>query len=155
VKQVKEMEGGTGSGREVAIQSLKVEKLELYQTLEVLLRDRNFKFLCSIEGIYRDDLVALIKAALRPISRKDANDQISHWIQIGVFEVELREVEFLMPKQLVEEKKKRRKKPRGYEVIGEEDGMVLLRTFKQFLTPTRELRAVCSVLEPGSSSSKG
>jgi len=144
------MEGGAGSGREVATQSLKVEKLELYQTLEVLLRDRNFKFLCSIEGIYRDDLVALVKAALRPISRKDANDHISHWIQIGVFEVELREVEVLVPKQLVDGKKKR-KRSRGYEVVGEaEDGKVLLRTFKQFLTPTQELRAVCSVLEAGS-----
>jgi hypothetical protein len=144
------MEGEAGSGRERAIQSLKVEKLELYQTLEVLLKDRNFKFLCNIEGIYRDDLIALVKSTLRPVSRKDANDQISHWIQIGVFEVELREVEFLMPKQLVE-KKKKRKKSRGYEVIGEtEDGKVLLRTFKQFLIPTQELRAVCSVLEPRS-----
>ncbi len=145
------MERGPGSGRESSTQSLKVERLELYQTLEVLLRDRNFKFLCSIEGIYRDDLVALVKAALRPISRKDANDHISHWIQIGVFEVELREVEFLVPKQLVEGKeRKKRKKSRGYEVIGEtEDGRVLLRTFKQFLTPTQELRAVCSVLEAG------
>jgi hypothetical protein len=143
------MEGEAGSGRERAIQSLKVEKLELYQTLEVLLKDRNFKFLCNIEGIYRDDLIALVKSTLRPVSRKDANDQISHWIQIGVFEVELREVEFLMPKQLVE--KKKRKKSRGYEVIGEtEDGKVLLRTFKQFLIPTQELRAVCSVLEPRS-----
>jgi hypothetical protein len=144
------MEGGSPS-RESAIQSLKVEKLELYQTLEVLLRDRNFKFLCNIEGIYRDDLIALVKSTLRPISRKDANDQISHWIQIGVFEVELRDVEFLVPKQLVEEKKKKRKKSRGYEAIGEtEDGKILLRTFKQFLIPTQELRAVCSVLEPRS-----
>jgi hypothetical protein len=144
------MEGGSPS-RESAIQSLKVERLELYQTLEVLLRDRNFKFLCNIEGIYRDDLIAVVKSTLRPVSRKDANDQISHWIQIGVFEVELREVEFLVPKQLVEEKKKKRKKSRGYEVIGEtEDGKILLRTFKQFLVPTQELRAVCSVLEPRS-----
>jgi hypothetical protein len=142
------MEGGSPS-RESVIQSLKVEKLELYQTLEVLLKDRNFKFLCNIEGIYRDDLIALVKSTLRPISRKDANDQISHWIQIGVFEVELRDVEFLMPKQLVE--KKKRKKSRGYEAIGEtEDDKILLRTFKQFLMPTQELRAVCSVLEPRS-----
>jgi hypothetical protein len=142
------MAGGADSGREVAIQSLKVERLELYQTLEALLRDRNFRFLCSIEGIYRDDLIALVKATLKPISRKDANDQISHWIQIGVFEVELREVEFLLPKQLIDGEKKKRKKPKGYEVIGEtEDGKILLRTFKQFLVPSQELRAVCRVLE--------
>ena len=149
------MEREAGSSRETTIQSLKTEKLELYQTLEVLLKDRNFKFLCSIEGIYRDDLVALVKTALRPISRKEANDYVGHWIQIGVFEVELKDVEFLKPKQLLEKRNGRKGKGRksevskGYEVVGElEDGSeVLLRTFKQFLKPSRELRAVCSVLE--------
>jgi len=147
-------EGGRGSSRETTIQSLKTEKEELYQTLEVLLRDRNFKFLCNIEGIYRDDLVALVKVALRPISTKEANNYISHWIQIGVFEVELKDVEILLPKQLLRRgsngrRKGKSKVSKGYEVIGElEDGdMVLLRTFKQFLKPSRELRAVCSVLE--------
>jgi hypothetical protein len=144
------VEKGAGSSREVAIESLKTEKMELYQTLEVLLRDRNFKFLCNIEGIYRDDLVALVKAALRPISRKEANDYVSHWIQIGVFEVELKDVEFLQPKQLLKRRKgKKSEVSRGYEVIGdlEDGGMVLLRTFKQFLKPTSELRAVCTVVE--------
>jgi hypothetical protein len=144
------MEKGAGSSREIAIESLKTEKTELYQTLEVLLRDRNFKFLCSIEGIYRDDLVALVKTALRPISRKEANDYVSHWIQIGVFEVELKDVEFLQPKQLLKRRKgKKSEVSRGYEVVGEleDGGMVLLRTFKQFLKPTRELRAVCTVVE--------
>jgi hypothetical protein len=144
------MEKGAGSSREIAIESLKTEKTELYQTLEVLLRDRNFKFLCNIEGIYRDDLVALVKTALRPISRKEANDYVSHWIQIGVFEVELKDVEFLQPKQLLKRRKgKKSEVSRGYEVVGEleDGGMVLLRTFKQFLKPTRELRAVCTVVE--------
>jgi hypothetical protein len=144
------MEKGAGSSREIAIESLKTEKTELYQTLEVLLRDRNFKFLCSIEGIYRDDLIALVKTALRPISRKEANDYVSHWIQIGVFEVELKDVEFLQPKQLLKRRKgKKSEVSRGYEVVGEleDGGMVLLRTFKQFLKPTRELRAVCTVVE--------
>ena len=144
------MEKGAGTSREIAIESLKTEKTELYQTLEVLLRDRNFKFLCNIEGIYRDDLVALVKAALRPISRKEANDYVSHWIQIGVFEVELKDVEFLQPKQLLKRRKgKKSEVSRGYEVVGEleDGGMVLLRTFKQFLKPTGELRAVCTVVE--------
>jgi hypothetical protein len=123
--------------------------MELYQTLESLLKDRNFKFLCNIEGIYRDDLVAIVKTALRPISRKEANDYVSHWIQIGVFEVELKDVEFLQPKQLLKRRKgKKSKVSKGYEIIGEmEDGRVLIRTFKQFLIPTQELRAVCSVFE--------
>jgi len=149
------MEKEGGSSREIAIESLKTEKTELYQTLEALLKDRNFKFLCNIEGIFRDDLIALIKTALRPISKKEANDYISHWIQIGVFEVELKDVEYLEPKQLL--KKKRRKEDgfkvsKGYEVVGElEDGSaVLLRTFKQFLKPSKELRAVCTVIEPES-----
>jgi hypothetical protein len=146
------MERGADSGRAIASEGFKAEKMELYQTLEVLLRDRNFKFLCGIEGIYRDDLVALVKTALRPSSKKDANDYVNHWIQIGVFEVELKDVEFLMPKQLLEGRKGRKSKvSKGYEIIGEmEDGRVLIRTFKQFLTPTQELRAVCSVLEPRS-----
>jgi hypothetical protein len=147
------MEREAGSSREITIQSLKTEKTELYQTLEVLLRDRNFKFLCNIEGIYRDDLVALVKTALRPISKKEANDYVGHWIQIGVFEVELKDAEFLKPKQLLEKRKGNRKGKKsevskGYDVVGElEDGsMVLLRTFKQFLKPSKELRAVCTVL---------
>jgi hypothetical protein len=143
------MEREAGSSREITIQSLKTEKTELYQTLEALLKDRNFKFLCNIEGIYRDDLVALVKTALRPISKKEANDYVGHWIQIGVFEVELKDVEFLEPKQLLKKRKgKKSEVSKGYEVVGElEDGSeVLLRTFKQFLKPSRELRAVCTVL---------
>jgi hypothetical protein len=143
------MEGRAGSSREDFIESLKTERLELYQTLEALLRDKNFKFLCNIEGIYRDDLVALVKTALRPTSKKDANDYVSHWIQIGVFEVELKDVEFLMPKQLLERRKGRKSKvSKGYEIIGEmEDGRILIRTFKQFLVPSQELRTVCNLFE--------
>jgi hypothetical protein len=146
------MEKGADSSREDFNESLKTERLELYQTLEALLREKNFRFLCNIEGIYRDDLVAMVKTALRPTSKKDANDYVNHWIQIGVFEVELKDVEFLMPKQLLEKRKGRKSKvSKGYEVIGElEDGRVLIRTFKQFLIPTQELQAVCSVLEPRS-----
>ncbi len=139
------MEGGADSGRAIASEGFKSEKLELYQTLEVLLRDRNFKFLCNIEGIYRDDLVALVKTILKPISKKDANDYVSHWIQIGVFDVVLKDTEFLMPKELLEKSKKKFK---GYKILGEiKEGWILLRTFKQFLVPSKELRAVCSVLE--------
>jgi hypothetical protein len=48
-----------------------------------------------------------------------------------------------LPKELL-----KKKKMKGYEIIGEmEDGRVLIRTFKQFLIPTQELRAVCSVFE--------
>jgi hypothetical protein len=146
------MEKGAEPGRAIASEGFKAEKMELYQTLESLLKDRNFKFLCNIEGIYRDDLVAMVKTALRPISRKEANDYVSHWIQIGVFEVELKDVEFLQPKQLLKRRKgKKSKVSKGYEIIGEmEDGRVLIRTFKQFLIPTQELQAVCSVLEPRS-----
>jgi hypothetical protein len=136
------MEKEAGPGRAIASEGFKVEKMELYQTLESLLRDRNFKFLCNIEGIYRDDLVAMVKTSLRPISKKDANDYVNHWIQIGVFDVLLKDTEFLLPKELL------KKKMKGYEIIGEmEDGRVLIRTFKQFLIPTQELRAVCSLFE--------
>jgi len=137
------MEKGAEPGRAIASEGFKAEKMELYQTLEALLRDRNFKFLCNIEGIYRDDLVAMVKTSLRPISKKDANDYVNHWIQIGVFDVLLKDTEFLLPKELL-----KKKKMKGYEIIGEmEDGRVLIRTFKQFLIPTQELRAVCSVFE--------
>jgi hypothetical protein len=137
------MEKGAEPGRAIASEGFKAEKMELYQTLESLLRDRNFKFLCNIEGIYRDDLVAMVKTSLRPISKKDANDYVNHWIQIGVFDVLLKDTEFLLPKELL-----KKKKMKGYEIIGEmEDGRVLIRTFKQFLIPTQELRAVCSVFE--------
>jgi len=143
VKGLEKMEKGAEPGRAIASEGFKAEKMELYQTLEALLRDRNFKFLCNIEGIYRDDLVAMVKTSLRPISKKDANDYVNHWIQIGVFDVLLKDTEFLLPKELL-----KKKKMKGYEIIGEmEDGRVLIRTFKQFLIPTQELRAVCSVFE--------
>ena len=143
MKGLEKMEKGAEPGRAIASEGFKAEKMELYQTLEALLRDRNFKFLCNIEGIYRDDLVAMVKTSLRPISKKDANDYVNHWIQIGVFDVLLKDTEFLLPKELL-----KKKKMKGYEIIGEmEDGRVLIRTFKQFLIPTQELRAVCSVFE--------
>jgi hypothetical protein len=158
------MEERAGSSIASSIQSFKAE---LYETLELLLSDKDFRILCKLEnGVYRDVLVALLKKILRPASFEDVNDFISDLTQIGVFEVELRDVEVALPKQLFIKKrrtkkggKKRRTKkegvreelqiPTGFEVIGESlDGnpILLLRTYKQVLKPSRELVAVCSSL---------
>jgi hypothetical protein len=50
---------------------------------------------------------------------------------------------------LLERRKGRKSKvSKGYEIIGEmEDGRILIRTFKQFLVPSQELRTVCNLFE--------
>jgi hypothetical protein len=133
-------------------------KEELYETLELLLSDKDFRILCKLEnGVYRDALVALLKRILRPASFKDVNDFISDLTQIGVFEVELRDIEVALPKQLFIKKRRSKKGgvreelqiPKGFEVIGDSlngDPILLLRTYKQVLKPSRELLAVCSNL---------
>jgi hypothetical protein len=149
------MEGRAGSSIASSIQSFKAE---LYETLELLLSDKDFRILCKLEnGVYRDVLIALLKKILRPASFEDVNDFISDLTQIGVFEVELRDVEVALPKQLFIKKRRTKKGgvreelqiPAGFEVIGESldgDPILLLRTYKQVLKPSRELVAVCSSL---------
>jgi hypothetical protein len=150
------MEKRGGSSIASSIQSFKAE---LYETLELLLSDRDFRILCKLEnGVYRDVLVALLKRVLRPSSFKDANDFVSDLIQIGALEVELRYVETAVPRQLLVKRRKTKRGeverlqiPKGFEWVGEVETpkgepMLLLRTYKQVLKPSRELVAVCSSL---------
>jgi hypothetical protein len=150
------MEERGGSSIASSIQSFKAE---LYETLELLLSDRDFRILCKLEnGVYRDVLVALLKRVLRPSSFKDANDFVSDLIQIGALEVELRYVETAVPRQLLVKRRKTKRGeverlqiPKGFEWVGELESpsgepMLLLRTYKQVLKPSRELVAVCSSL---------
>jgi hypothetical protein len=150
------MEERGGSSIASSIQSFKAE---LYETLELLLSDRDFRILCKLEnGVYRDVLVALLKRVLRPSSFKDANDFVSDLIQIGALEVELRYVETAVPRQLLVKRRKTKRGeverlqiPKGFEWVGEVETpkgepMLLLRTYKQVLKPSRELVAVCSSL---------
>jgi hypothetical protein len=148
---------GREAGSSIA-SSIQSFKAELYETLELLLSDKDFRILCKLEnGVYRDVLVALLKKILRPASFKDVNDFISDLTQIGAFEVELRDIEVALPKQLFIKKRRTKKGgvredlqiPSGFEVIGESldgDPILLLRTYKQVLKPSRELVAVCSSL---------
>jgi hypothetical protein len=150
------MEERGGSSIASSIQSFKAE---LYETLELLLSDKDFRILCKLEnGVYRDVLVALLKKVLRPSSFKDANDFVSDLIQIGALEVELRYVETAVPRQLLVKRRKTKRGeverlqiPKGFEWVGELESpsgepMLLLRTYKQVLKPSRELVAVCSSL---------
>jgi hypothetical protein len=150
------MEERGGSSIASSIQSFKAE---LYETLELLLSDKDFRILCKLEnGVYRDVLVALLKRVLRPSSFKDANDFVSDLIQIGALEVELRYVETAVPRQLLVKRRKTKRGeverlqiPKGFEWVGELESpsgepMLLLRTYKQVLKPSRELVAVCSSL---------
>jgi len=134
-------------------------KAELYESIELLLSDRDFRILCRLEnGVYRDVLVALLKRVLRPASFKDVNDFISDLTQIGVFEVELRYVETAIPRQLLVKRRKTKKGeverleiPKGFEWVGEVESptgepMLVLRTYKQVLKPSKELLAVCNSL---------
>jgi hypothetical protein len=134
-------------------------KAELYESLEILLADRDFRILCRLQdGVYRDVLVALLKRVLRPSSFKDANDFVSNLTQIGALEVELRYVETAVPRQLLVKRRKTKSGeveelqiPKGFEWVGEVETpkgepMLLLRTYKQVLKPSRELVAVCNNL---------
>jgi hypothetical protein len=145
--------GGEVSSKASSIQELKEE---LYESIEVLLADREVRrLLCSLEnGVFRDVLAMALKRLLRPITTNDVIDIISNMIQLGLFEVEFRILPpIALPKQLLVKRKKTKegvvevlKPPKGFEVIGVYGDTVLLRTFKLFLKPSKELRAVCSVL---------
>ena len=145
-----------GSGRATAIEGFKAE---LYESLELLLSDKDFRILCRLQdGVYRDVLVALLKKVLRPSSFKDANDFVSDLIQIGALEVELRYVETVVPRQLLIKRRKTKRGevevlqiPKGFEAVGEVksisgEPMLLLRTYKQVLKPSKELIVVCNNL---------
>jgi hypothetical protein len=148
------MEGGAGSSRG---NTSEVYKEELYESIELLLSDRELrKLLCSLErGVYRDMLVAAMKRLLRPITTSDVIDMISNLIQFGVFEVELRTPPPIpLPRQLLTRRKKTKEgvieilqPPRGFEVLGVYGDTVLVKTFKVFLKPSKELKSVCSILK--------
>ena len=136
-----------------------VYKEELYESIEFLLADRELrKLLCSLEnGVYRDILVDALKRLLRPITKSDVIDTINNWIQLGVFEVELRTPPpIALPKQLFIKRKKTKEgvveilqPPRGFEVLGVYGDKILVKTFKVFLKPSKVLKSVCSILAPG------
>ncbi len=136
-----------------------VFKAELYESLELLLSDKDFRILCRLQdGVYRDVLVALLKRVLRPSSFKEANDFVSNLTQIGALEVELKYVETAVPRQLLVKRRKTKRGeveqlqiPKGFEWVGEAETpkgepMLLLRTYKQVLKPSKELVAVCNNL---------
>ncbi len=131
----------------------------LYESIELLLADRELrKLLCSLEsGVFRDVLVVALKKMFRPITTSDVIDMISNLIQLGVFEVELRTTPpRALPRQLFTKRKKTKEgvveilqPPRGFEVLGVYGDTVLVKTFKVFLKPSKELKSVCSILAPG------
>jgi hypothetical protein len=148
------MEGGADSSRGNTSEDFKAE---LYESIELLLADRELrKLLCSLEnGVYRDFLVGALKRLLRPITTSDVIDMISNLIQFGLFEVELRTLPPIpLPKQLFVRRRKTKEgvieilqPPRGFEVLGVYGDKILVKTFKVFLKPSKELKSVCSVLK--------
>jgi hypothetical protein len=136
-----------------------VYKEELFESIELLLADRELrKLLCSIEnGVFRDILVDALKRLLRPITKSDVIDTLNNWIQLGVFEVELKTPPpVALPKQFFIRRKKTKEgvveilqPPRGFEVLGVYGDKILVKTFKVFLKPSKELKSVCSILAPG------
>jgi hypothetical protein len=156
VKRLKKMKEEAEPSRAIASGGFKEE---LYESLELLLSDKDFRVLCRLEGgVYRDYLVALLKKVLRPVSLKEVNDFISNLTQTGALEVELKYVENAVPKKLLVKTRKTKKGevemlqiPKGFEWVGEVETpmgepMLLLRTYKQFLKPSKELIAVCNAL---------
>jgi hypothetical protein len=152
------MEGGADSSRDKFSEVYKEDyKVELYESLELLLLDKELrKLLCSLEnGVYRDFLVAALKRLLRPITKNDVEDMINNMIQFGLFEVELRTLPPIpLPKQLFVKRRKTKEgvveflqPPRGFEVVGVYGDVVLLKTFKVFLKPSKVLKSVCNVLK--------
>jgi hypothetical protein len=147
-----------GSSRASASEAYKAD---LYETIEAFLVDREMRrFLCGIEGgLYRDGMVAALKRLLRPITMQDVLNTINNMIQLRMFEVEFRTLTVPLPKELLVKRRKVRgrrseegfveelKPPKGFEVEGIYGDTVILRSKKVFLKPTKELQAVCRVLE--------
>jgi hypothetical protein len=155
----RKMEGGQSSDRATASEAYKAD---IYETIEAFLVDREMRrFLCGIEGgIYRDGMVAALKRLLRPITMDDVLNMIYNMIQLRMFEVEFRTLPTALPKELLLVRRKVRsrkngeervieelKPPKGFEIEGIYGDTVILRSKKLFLKPTKELQAVCRVLE--------
>jgi hypothetical protein len=144
----------TDSGRASSSEGYKAE---LYETVEVWLYDKEVRrLLCSLEeGVARDALVDAFKRLFRPITLSDVENRINNMIQLGLFEVELRQTPPVpLPKEFFIKRKKTKEgvieilqAPKGFVIEGVYGDKVLVKTFKVFLKPSKLLKSVCNVLE--------
>jgi hypothetical protein len=119
---------GADSGRGITRGSLKASRdLDgdsrdgaLYNTIKLLLYDeRGFRHLCDIDdkGIYRDGLEAKLRQWIRPLSRKDAQDYITNFVALGIFDPVIETIERPIPVELLRKKGKRKRKQPPTEVL--------------------------------------
>ena len=120
--------GGQNSGRGSSKESLKASRdLDgdsrdgaLYNTIKLLLQDeRGFRYLCDIDdkGIYRDGLEAKLRQWIRPLPRKDAQDYITNFVALGIFDPVIETIERPIPVELLRKKGKRKRKQPPPEVL--------------------------------------
>jgi len=119
-----------------------------YASIELILTDRELaNVLCKIHSeVYKDALIMALKRVLRPASRFEIERYIMDLISMNAFNVRTEKVELIMPRELYEKRKARKKKKKEEtQPLDAEIQHVLYETWKVVLQPSQKLRSVCQV----------
>ena len=123
------------------------EDLE-YASIELILLDRELaSILCKIHSeVYKDALIVVLKRVLRPASRFEIERYIMDLISMNAFSVRTEKVELIMPRELYEKRKARKKKKKEEtQPLDAEIQHVIYESWKVVLQPSSKLRSVCQV----------
>jgi len=118
-----------------------------YASIELILSDRELaNILCKIHSeVYKDALIAVLKRVLRPASRFEIERYIMDMISMNVFGVKTVKVDLILPRELFEKRKARKKKKQETQPLDAEIQHVLYESWKVVLEPSEKLRSVCRI----------
>jgi len=118
-----------------------------YASIELILTDRELaNVLCKIQSeVYKDALIMALKRVLRPASRFEIERYIMDMISMNVFGVKTVKVDLILPRELFEKRKARKKKKQETQPLDAEIQHVLYESWKVVLEPSEKLRSVCRI----------
>jgi len=118
-----------------------------YASIELILLDRELaSILCKIQSeVYKDALIMALKRVLRPASRFEIERYIMDMISMNVFGVKTVKVDLILPRELFEKRKARKKKKQETQPLDAEIQHVLYESWKVVLEPSEKLRSVCRI----------
>ena len=118
-----------------------------YASIELILTDRELaNVLCKIHSeVYKDALIMALKRVLRPASRFEIERYIMDMISMNVFGVKTVKVDLILPRELFEKRKARKKKKQETQPLDAEIQHVLYESWKVVLEPSEKLRSVCRI----------
>jgi len=118
-----------------------------YASIELILSDRELaNVLCKINSeVYKDALIVMLKRLLRPASRFEIERYVMDLISMNMFNVRTEKVDLLLPRELYEKKKARKKKKQETQPLDAEIQHVLYESWKVVLEPSEKLRSVCRI----------